>query len=156
MIVHPDETFVIDLPDQAATEALAHRLAPHLRAGDVVLLSGDIGAGKSSFARAVIRARVGAETEVPSPTYTLVQVYDDEQTPIWHADLYRISEISDVHELGLADAMDHAICLIEWPERAMGLWPETALQLAFAPQDAGRNVTVSGASHLLARIRAHD
>lgn len=153
--MHADETFVIYLRDQAATEALGQRIAQYLRAGDVLLLSGDIGAGKSSFARAVIRARLGAQTEVPSPTYTLVQVYDDDLTPIWHADLYRLSGVDDVVELGLADAMDHAICLIEWPERAMGLWPATALHLAFAPQDAGRNVSVSGAPHLMARIRAH-
>ena len=156
MNVRIEDSFVLYLPDQAATEALAQRLAPYLRAGDVVLLSGDIGAGKSSFARAVVRTRLGADTEVPSPTYTLVQIYDDDPTPIWHADLYRIQSETDVHELGLADVMDHAICLIEWPERAARLWPVTALHLAFAPKDDGRNVTVSGGSHLVARIALHD
>jgi tRNA threonylcarbamoyladenosine biosynthesis protein TsaE len=155
MSVCIDDSLVLYLPDQAATEALAERLAPHMRGGDVVLLSGDVGAGKSSFARAVIRTRLGANTEVPSPTYTLVQVYDDDQTPIWHVDLYRIRVEGEVHELGLVDVMDHAVCLIEWPERAMRLWPVTALHLAFAPKDDGRSVTVSGKSHLLAWLAPH-
>jgi tRNA threonylcarbamoyladenosine biosynthesis protein TsaE len=149
-----DDAFQIFLPDQAATEALGSNLAPFLVAGDVVLLSGEIGAGKSCFARAVIRKRLGAFTEVPSPTYTLVQTYDDATPSIWHADLYRISDADDVAELGLLDATETAICLIEWPERAGDIWPKTAIRLVFEPKGEGRMVHVSGNVRLVAK--AHD
>jgi tRNA threonylcarbamoyladenosine biosynthesis protein TsaE len=144
----------IFLPDQAATEALGHRLAPLLIPGDVVLLSGEIGAGKSSFARAIIRARFGEATEVPSPTYTLVQTYDDGPVAIWHADLYRIAGADDILELGLRDATEAAICLVEWPERAPAIWPATALRLAFVPDNTGRAVRISGNARLLAGLHA--
>jgi tRNA threonylcarbamoyl adenosine modification protein YjeE len=157
MTTGPDDALTLFLPDQAATEALGHHLAPLLMAGDVVLLSGEIGAGKSCFARAVIRRRLGAATEVPSPTYTLVQTYDgDDSTAIWHADLYRISGADEVIELGLLDAADTAICLVEWPDRAGDVWPATALRLAFAPQDDGRVVQMTGNARLMAGLRRHD
>jgi tRNA threonylcarbamoyladenosine biosynthesis protein TsaE len=150
-----DDVLTLFLPDEAATEALARHLAPELAAGDVVLLSGEIGAGKSCFARAVIRRRLGAMTEVPSPTYTLVQTYDDASATIWHADLYRLSGADEVIELGLLEAAETAICLIEWPERAGAVWPDTALRLAFAPQGDGRVVRISGNARLVAGLGRH-
>ena len=87
-----------------------------LRAGDCVLLEGPIGAGKTHFCRALIRARLGREEDVPSPTFTLVQTYDAD-VEIWHADLYRLSHPDEALELGLEDAFASAICLVEWPER---------------------------------------
>ena len=147
------DPFSLYLPDQAATEALGQVLAPSLMAGDVVLLSGQIGAGKSCFARAVIRERLGSATDVPSPTYTLVQTYDDADTAIWHADLYRLSGGDEIAELGLLEAGETAICLIEWPERAGNVWPSTALHLSFAPQGEGRLLRVSGNVRLSEMLR---
>lgn len=133
----------IHLADETATAALAARLAPILCAGDCLLLSGPIGAGKSAFARALIRARAGDPAlEVPSPTFTLVQTYVTDGTEIWHCDLYRLSHPDEAVELGLAAALDDAICLIEWPDRLGDMAPETALRLDFAAQRDGHRVTV--------------
>ena len=146
-MANPGLRVILDLQDEAATEALARRLAPCLCPGDAVLLSGDLGAGKSLFARAVIRARLGdPDAEVPSPTYTLVQVYEDpEGVEIWHADLYRLSGEDDVAETGLAEAMDSAICLIEWPDRLGGRMPAGALRLDLdlVPGDEGRRLSIT-------------
>ncbi|MFD1795105.1 tRNA (adenosine(37)-N6)-threonylcarbamoyltransferase complex ATPase subunit type 1 TsaE [Paracoccus aurantiacus] len=103
--------------DAALTEAFARALAPDLGAGDTLLLDGLVGAGKSHFARALIRARLGNPSEdVPSPTFTLVQTYEG-MPPIWHADLYRLSDPAEIDELGLSDAIADSIALIEWPDR---------------------------------------
>lgn len=131
------------LPDPNATDALARAIAPHLRAGDVLLLSGPIGAGKTHFARALIRARLGRDEDVPSPTYTLVQTYTDGRAEIWHADLYRLGDPGEVVELGLEDAFAYAICLVEWPDRMPAL-PEGALSLRFAVAGDGRALSISG------------
>lgn len=136
------------LPDAAATDALARALASRLGPGDTVLLQGQLGAGKSHFARALIRTRLGPlgdDVEIPSPTYTLVQSYDAPGGEIWHADLYRLSDPQEIVELGLDLAMDEAICLIEWPDRIAPDWPEAAVCLRFdmlpGAQD-GREVTL--------------
>lgn len=105
------------LPDDAATNHLARQFAHHAYPGMVLLLEGGIGAGKTHFARAFIRERLGAEIDVPSPTYTLVQTYEDNAGDIWHADLYRLGHPDEVAELGLVSAFETAICLIEWPDR---------------------------------------
>lgn len=118
-----------DLPDLAATTALAQRLAPHLRAGDVMALRGGLGAGKTTFARALISALRGEETEVPSPTYTLVQTYDGPEFPIFHFDLYRLDDPNDIFELGWDDTQI-GVSLIEWPERAASHLPRWRLDLS--------------------------
>ena len=146
----------IDGEGAAAWQLHWQALAARRAGRDVILLSGEIGAGKSCFARAVIRQRLGAATEVPSPTYTLVQTYDDASATIWHADLYRLSGADEVVELGLLEAAETAICLIEWPERAGAVWPQTALRLAFAAQADGRVVQVSGNARLVRRLGGHD
>jgi len=154
----PDNLFDLDLPDAEATSAFAHAIAPHLKAGDVLLLEGPIGAGKTHFARALIQdrlARLGRYEDVPSPTFTLVQVYDAEPE-IWHADLYRLGHPDEAIELGLEEAFDTAICLIEWPERLGDLTPPAALRLVFEATDEGRSrrVRAYGAANWAARVTA--
>lgn len=110
------------LESEAATEALGKRLAKCLRAGDVVTLSGPLGVGKTALARAMIRA-LGHDGEVPSPSFAIVQPYEDVDPPVWHVDLYRIEDPGELDELGL-DALSDSALLVEWPERAGELaWP---------------------------------
>ena len=125
------------LSSPMATNALARALAPALRAGDVLLLDGPIGAGKTHFARALIQALLPAPEDVPSPTFTLVQTYDAPGFEIWHADLYRLSHPDEAVELGLDEAFEHALCLVEWPERLGGACPPRALCLCFAHPGPG-------------------
>jgi tRNA threonylcarbamoyladenosine biosynthesis protein TsaE len=122
----------IELPDEAATAHLARRLAPVLKPGDIVALRGDLGAGKTSFARALIRALSGAdgaEREVPSPTFTLVQTYDTPAGRIHHFDLYRILSPDELTEIGWDEALADGIVLVEWPERAGTLLPPRRLDI---------------------------
>ena len=125
------------LPDLAATQALAARLAPLLRAGDVIALRGGLGAGKTTFARALISALVGRETDVPSPTYTLVQTYEAGGMPIYHFDLYRLDDPDEVLELGWDETVD-GICLIEWPDKAGPHLPKWRLDLTISHTENSR------------------
>ena len=135
---------VLDLPDPEATEDLGRKLAIGARPGDVILLEGPIGAGKSCLARAFIRARLGREEEVPSPTFTLVQVYEAREVEIWHADLYRLTHPDEVWELGLDDAFTAAICLVEWPDRLGVHVPPGALRIRLEAAGEGRRAVISG------------
>jgi tRNA threonylcarbamoyladenosine biosynthesis protein TsaE len=137
-------TLTLDLPTAARTEALGRRLAMLARPGDAILLEGPIGAGKSCLARAFIRAALGRQEEVPSPTFTLVQVYEAEGAGIWHADLYRLTHPDEVWELGLDDAFRTSICLVEWPDRLGGHLPADALTIRLAVQGDGRRAMLSG------------
>lgn len=119
----------LHLAAPAETAALASRLAAVLRPGDVVALHGDLGAGKSTFARGLIKA-LGWAGEVPSPTFTLVQPYEDLPVPVWHVDLYRIEHPSEVDALGLLET--DAALLIEWPERLGQRLPSHALHLSLS------------------------
>lgn len=135
----------LELPSEAATTAFAEGLAPQLVPGDALLLSGPIGAGKTHFARALIKARLraaGRDEDVPSPTFTLVQTYDDGHSEIWHADLYRVTSAA---ELGLDEAFRDAIVLVEWPDRLGREAPRDALRLDFTygPDDGSRRVTLN-------------
>ena len=140
------------------TAALARALAPLLAPGDTLLLKGEIGAGKTHFARALIQARLraaGRMEDVPSPTYTLVQTYTDNQAEIWHVDLYRICDVSELEELGLLAAFDEAICIVEWPERLGPLAPARALHLELQPGEGAetRLIRIRGdGAHWLPRI----
>lgn len=139
----PFQTIV--LPHETDTQDLAIRLAGLLVPGDVLLLSGPIGAGKSTLARALIRARLGnPDEEVPSPTFTLVQTYEHPRGDIWHCDLYRLSHPDEAFELGLDEAFDTAICLIEWPDRLGDLQPDTALCIEMAAGIDGHSAQLSG------------
>ena len=121
----------LDLPDEAATDALAAALARLARATDVFALSGELGTGKTTFARAFIDARGGGE-EVPSPTFTLVQVYEVAEATVYHFDLFRLADPTDAFELGIEDAFAEAISLVEWPERLGPLLPAERLDVALA------------------------
>lgn len=119
----------------AETEKLGARLATLLGAGDVVFLIGDLGAGKTSFARGAVQALVPDAQDVTSPTYNLVHVWEGADFEVWHADLYRLENPRDVEELGLLDAFDHAVCLIEWPDRLGGFAPDDRLDVLFVRKD---------------------
>ncbi|WP_136443434.1 tRNA (adenosine(37)-N6)-threonylcarbamoyltransferase complex ATPase subunit type 1 TsaE [Pacificoceanicola onchidii] len=114
------------------TAALAVCLGQYLTPGDSLLLSGGIGAGKTHFARSLIQSLLIEPEDVPSPTFTLVQVYDTQKGELWHSDLYRLSSPDECVELGLIDAFESAICLIEWPDKLEELRPGDALSLTFA------------------------
>lgn len=146
------------LASEDATAALAAALAPRLRAGDVLLLDGPVGAGKSAFARALIRARLGEpEAEVPSPTFTLVQTYGEPPDLLWHADLYRLGGPAEVAETGLLAAMEEAISLVEWPDRLGALAPASALVVGIEPVgEASRRITFSGPPDWAQRLRGLD
>ncbi len=123
------------------TAQSAARLGAVLVPGDVILLTGDVGAGKTHFARALIQSLLVEPEDVPSPTFTLVQTYDTSKGEVWHADLYRLTSTAEIEEIGLSDAFESAICLIEWPDRLGDLRPEGALDLTLAQggeQDARR------------------
>jgi tRNA threonylcarbamoyladenosine biosynthesis protein TsaE len=149
-----DAVLTLSLPDPEATEALGRTLAGLARAGDVILLEGPIGAGKSCLARAFIRARLGAAEEVPSPTFTLVQVYDDHGTEIWHTDLYRLTHPDEVWELGLDQAFQTAICLVEWPDRLGSHLPPDALRIRLRDMGEGRQAVITGGRVGLAKALA--
>jgi tRNA threonylcarbamoyladenosine biosynthesis protein TsaE len=128
----PAFSYTIPAASPEATAAIAARLGAILVAGDTLLLSGPVGAGKSHFARALIQSRLavlGRFEDVPSPTFTLVQTYDLDEVEVWHADLYRLQSPRECDELGLDVAFETAICLIEWPDRLGALPPASALHL---------------------------
>jgi tRNA threonylcarbamoyladenosine biosynthesis protein TsaE len=136
----------LNLQDEAATEALAARLAARARPGDVLLLSGPLGAGKTSFARAFIRARAGDPAlEIPSPTFTLVQTYDLPGGAVWHYDLWRLSGPQALEELAWDEAQA-GIVLVEWPDRLGALTPAAAFWLTISPNPAGREIVLRGAT----------
>jgi len=145
-------SYSISLPDEQATTMLAQRLAPYLRAGDCLLLEGSIGAGKTAFCRALIRARLGRLEDVPSPTFTLVQIYEHEDGDIWHFDLYRLTHPDEAFELGLDEALEQAICLIEWPDRLGADQPDNAILLSFTAAETAHHVVVSLPSALQSRF----
>ncbi|CAN7299778.1 tRNA (adenosine(37)-N6)-threonylcarbamoyltransferase complex ATPase subunit type 1 TsaE [Pararhizobium sp. LjRoot255] len=141
------------LKDEAATIQLGEDLALALKPGDCLALSGDLGAGKSTLARAFLRAMADDETlEVPSPTFTLVQSYDL-RIPVSHFDLYRLADVSELDELGLDEALSDGICLVEWPENALSALPKTRLTATFSHLDDGRRVTISGDLMALSRVK---
>ena len=172
----PPASVGIPLPDEAATLALARSLTGLLQAGDVVFLIGDLGAGKTTFARGLINALppvgdtgvgdTGADgagsgdgagdEEVPSPTFTLVQIYERRPAPVWHVDLYRLERPEEVEELGLEEAAREAITLIEWPERLGRRIPADRLevQLSYGEDADARSVLLVGYGSWRKRLSA--
>jgi len=126
------------LSDEQATLDFGRRVAALLRPGDVIALSGPLGVGKTALARGVLEA-LGHSGEVPSPSFAIVQPYEDLAPPVWHVDLFRIDDPSELGELGL-EAADEGVLLVEWPERAGSfLWPQAlGLTLDFAEGGARR------------------
>ena len=117
----------INLNSLEDTDKLAATLAPLFASGDVVELQGDLGAGKTTLAKAIIRKLAGADTEVTSPTFNLVQLYDTPAFTIWHFDLYRLKSAHELVEIGLDEALDSGVSLIEWPEIAAHMLPKERL-----------------------------
>lgn len=143
----------IFLADEAATIRFGEDLALALKRGDYVALHGDLGAGKSTLARAILRAIADdAMLEVPSPTFTLVQIYDL-RIPVAHFDLYRIADAAEIDELGFDEALSEGICLVEWPEKGFGALPAEGITLRFVHEGDGRRVEIDGPAPALARIR---
>lgn len=128
---------ILELASDTDTRALGARLAPLLRRGDVIALRGDLGAGKTTLARGLIQALLGRNEEVPSPTYTLVQMYEGPGFPLWHFDLYRLEDPDDVQELGWDETQDGA-ALIEWPDRAGRHLPAQRLDVFLENSGDGR------------------
>jgi len=116
------------------------KLAKLLTAGDVVFLIGDLGTGKTTFAKGVISKICGADNNVTSPTFNLVHIWDGASFEVWHADLYRLDSPSQVMGLGLEEAFDHALCLIEWPDRMGEMAPASRLDICFLHHGKGRKV----------------
>src|SRR6187431_2131899 len=132
LAVSPSSGFTITLTNERATQRLAVDIAAVLKPGDLVALSGDLGAGKTAFARALIRHLAeDAAMEVPSPTFTLVQTYVLPRFTVVHADLYRVTHAGELAELGVDDAAENAVVLLEWPDRAADALPGDRLDIAF-------------------------
>src|SRR3974390_1885443 len=130
-------TFSVALSNEAATAHLMADLALLVGPGDTITLSGDLGAGKTAAARAMIRYLADDETiEVPSPTFTLAQGYELPSFPVVHADLYRIDDAAELEEIGLSPLPEGAVVLIEWPERAAGALPADRIDIAFSHRSA--------------------
>jgi tRNA threonylcarbamoyladenosine biosynthesis protein TsaE len=144
---------VIELADEAATAALAAGIAALARPGDVIALKGELGAGKTSFARAFIRARGGVEA-VPSPTFTLVQVYELGEGTIWHIDLYRLRDPEEAWELDIEDAFRDGVSLIEWPERLGPLIPARRLEITLSagPTPTARRAAIVSPAEWATRL----
>lgn len=144
---------IVELPDEAASEALGRRIAGALRAGDVVALSGGLGAGKTTLARAVI-AGLGHTGEVPSPSFAIIELYEPPavRLPLVHADFYRLDDPAEVEEIGLDDYREGAALLAEWPEHAGGFAHEpSCLSIRLEPAENGRIAIVEPGSDWLER-----
>ncbi len=151
----PTWTWQDFLPDDEATNRLAQKLAAEFKPGDLVTLTGDLGAGKTTFARALIRALTrNPVLEVPSPTYTLLQTYDGDGFRIVHADLYRVADVSELVELGWEDAAENAIVLCEWAEKAGEALAADRLDVALSipPGGQGRTVTLTAQGRFAQRL----
>ncbi|ANM14995.1 aminoglycoside phosphotransferase protein [Rhizobium sp. N541] len=146
------DTISVFLKDEAATIRLGEDLTLALKAGDCLALSGDLGAGKSSLARAILRAIADDERlEVPSPTFTLVQSYDL-RLPVSHFDLYRLGHPAELTELGFDEALENGICLVEWPEMAEGELPAERIALRLDHEGGGRRATINATGTQALRI----
>jgi tRNA threonylcarbamoyl adenosine modification protein YjeE len=135
---------VVALPDMAATQNLGAAIGERLSRGDTVLLQGDLGSGKTTLARAILKA-LGVEETVPSPTFTLVQAYRTARLTVSHYDLYRLKRAAELDELGLDEALEDGAALIEWPERAEGRLPDDALTVRLQAETE-RSAILEGAT----------
>src|SRR5579859_3451844 len=150
-------TFSVALANEQATENLMADLALLIGPGDVITLSGDLGAGKTAAARAMIRYLAGDDSlEVPSPTFTLAQSYDLAPFPLVHADLYRINDASELEEIGLSPLPEGTLALIEWPERAPSALPPDRIDIAFSHRPAlgstARAAEITGHGRAVAQV----
>lgn len=135
------------LADEAATARLGAAIARQLRTGEAVCLSGPLGAGKSTLARALVRALTTPDEDAPSPTFTLVQFYEGPQLKIAHFDLYRVTNPNEAYEIGLDEALEDGAAVIEWPERLAGRLPPDRLDVEIAPGPGGEGRTARLTPH---------
>jgi tRNA threonylcarbamoyl adenosine modification protein YjeE len=144
-----------DLPDEAATAALARELALFLRAGDCLAISGDLGSGKTALARNLIQALSGLRPvpEVPSPTFTLVQTYDDTRVAVAHFDFYRLNDPAELAETGFHELLETHATLVEWPDNLPGELPSDRLDIALEIIDMGRRALITGHGAWKAKLR---
>lgn len=149
MILDLSRPQTLALPDAAATAALGAAIAPQLRRGDVVYLTGALGMGKSTLARGLVRALTHPAQDVPSPTFTLVQSYDTPGFELLHLDLYRLENPEETRELGLDDALNDGVLLIEWPDRLGHLGFDARLDIVL--EEAGSTHS-SGTAGRIARL----
>ena len=155
MFYEEQETYtVINIADEAAMEAFAGRIADISGRGDLIALYGNLGMGKSVFARAFVRHRMGAQEEVPSPTFTLVQTYEGAEIPISHFDFYRLQQPDEILELGFEDAMADGTVLVEWPDRLGAYMPHDRLDIEISQGSSthSRTLRLSGHGYWLARV----
>jgi tRNA threonylcarbamoyladenosine biosynthesis protein TsaE len=150
-------TLALDLPDEAATLALGARIAQALAPGLVIDLVGDLGAGKTTLARGLIRA-LGHAGKVKSPTYTLVELYSLSRLDLYHFDFYRFKDPREWEEAGFREHFnERTVCLVEWPEKAQGLTPGPDVRVTLVPKGSGRHATVDGITdrgqRCIARLR---
>ena len=131
------------LADEAASARVGAAIARVLQAGEAVCLSGPLGAGKSTLARALIRALTAPDEDVPSPTFTLVQFYEGHRLRIAHFDLYRLTSPDEAYEIGLDEALDDGAAVIEWPERLEGRLPPDRLDVEIGLLDVGRSLRLT-------------
>ena len=145
------KTFVSNGPLE--TEELASALKENLQNGDIILLKGEIGAGKSLFARSLIQSTMDQVEEVPSPTFTIVQTYETKLGSIWHADLYRLTDQSEIFELGLIDAFVSEIVIVEWPERLGHLEPQDALTVEIVILENDKREVIFSSNSSMWKVR---
>lgn len=156
--VTPDILLETDLADPTKTGRFARLLAQIVRSGDIVALWGDLGVGKTTFARGFIDALAGPQESVPSPTFTLVQTYPATiagvPTDIWHFDLYRLKRAEEAYEVGIEEAFDSGVSLIEWPDRLGSLLPRKRLDVTLVPggNAESRRLTLAGGTEWAARL----
>lgn len=134
---------VVQLFSENDTLDLGSKLIKVLTKGDVLAITGELGAGKTTLARGIIHAEKG-DIEVPSPTYTLVQIYDMKNFELWHCDMYRLETPKDAYELGLFDAFEDAVCVIEWPEKLGSLLPKKIYKIDLKFNNKGRTAYLEG------------
>ena len=146
-----ERIFTCDSADEAASARVAGWLAAALDAPCLIFLHGDLGVGKTAFARGFIRARCGQATQVPSPSFALIQPYEA-AVPIWHVDLYRLAEAEEIDELGLIEALTDHICLIEWPQNGAGVLPEADIHVTLDMAANGRRISIEADADILAAL----
>lgn len=142
----------VPLPTPESTAQLGVCLLPVLQPGDIVALHGDLGAGKTTLARGLIQGAMGVDTDVPSPTFTLVQTYDLDGFELWHFDLYRLETPEDVFELGIEESFIDCVSVIEWPDRMGPYLPKDHLAIRLEHRDDGREAIFDGPKSWLDRI----
>ena len=133
----------IYLADNKATSELGKDIGRRLSLGDVILLNGSVGAGKTHLARSLIQSILTQPEDIPSPTFTLVQTYETQHGELWHVDLYRITSDLEINELGLLEAFETAICIVEWPNRLGAKIPKKALTIDLTTKGDARNARLT-------------